>query len=131
MHRDDILCMDYKDPDILVTASYNGDIVVWDLEKKEPVAVLTESSNECNALSYRLFNKLCSQQCSARRKSSAPSRRRSESCQLRSRDRRRSSNISDKFVMPRTPEKQSSVTNSVEKVKIVCLWLILNFYVSR
>ena len=32
VHNDDILCMTNQEPNILATASYDGDIVIWNTE---------------------------------------------------------------------------------------------------
>lgn len=35
-HDEDVQCMAYYEPNILVTASYDGDIVVWSTETNQP-----------------------------------------------------------------------------------------------
>ena len=39
IHKDDILCMGYQDPDMLITGSYDGDIVVWDIYTQKVIFV--------------------------------------------------------------------------------------------
>ena len=60
IHSDDILCMAYQEPDVLVTASYDGDIVLWDMELEQPISILNDTDNQHNSQQYRLFSKLCS-----------------------------------------------------------------------
>ena len=54
VHKEDILCMAHLEPDLLVTSSYDGDVVVWDVEIEQPLAVL----NDCNSGSCHQYNKL-------------------------------------------------------------------------
>ena len=58
VHTEDILCMAHIEPDLLATASYDGSVVLWDMEIEQPIIVLNESSNcsaqQCN----KLYNKL-------------------------------------------------------------------------
>lgn len=55
VHKEDILCMAELEPDIIATASYDGDIVLWDVEIQQPLAVLNNQDRSKNG---QMFNKL-------------------------------------------------------------------------
>ena len=60
VHREDILCMTYQEPNILVTSSYDGDIILWDMETQHVISVLNATDVDYSRQQYRLYSKLCS-----------------------------------------------------------------------
>lgn len=50
-HSDDILCMAYQEPKTLVSASYDGDILVWNINA-ERVTCKLNASAECRQSWY-------------------------------------------------------------------------------
>lgn len=59
MHKDDILCMSYQDPDVLITASYDGDIIVWDICTQQVIFVVNSTDTDSTTSQYfRLYSKL-------------------------------------------------------------------------
>lgn len=45
IHKEDILCIAPLEPDVLVTASYDGDVVLWDVEIEQPIVKLNKGSS--------------------------------------------------------------------------------------
>ncbi len=46
-HHDDILCMAYQEPKELVSASYDGDVVLWNINAERVICKLN-ASEECS-----------------------------------------------------------------------------------
>ena len=60
IHTEDIICMAHLEPDILATASFDGAVVIWDVEIEQPLAVLNENTS-CNSDQHnKLYRKLVS-----------------------------------------------------------------------
>ena len=43
VHHDDILCMAHEEPNLLVSASYDGDIVLWNTDSERQIYKLNAS----------------------------------------------------------------------------------------
>ncbi len=44
VHKDDVLCMAFQEPNTLVSASYDGNIIVWNLDLERPICKLNRRS---------------------------------------------------------------------------------------
>ena len=45
IHKEDVLCIAQLEPNMLVTASHDGDVVLWDVEIEQPIVKLNKGSS--------------------------------------------------------------------------------------
>ena len=53
IHKDDILCMSAQEPSTLVSASYDGDIIVWNLDVQRSVCRLNSMDERCRGAHWQ------------------------------------------------------------------------------
>lgn len=46
-HKEDILCLAYYEPNVLVSASYDGDIIVWDVDGEKRLIKMNAHDDAC------------------------------------------------------------------------------------
>lgn len=62
VHKDDVLCMAYQEPGLLVTASYDGDIVLWDIPTQQVIAIVNATDIDFSGQYNKLYNKVVRKQ---------------------------------------------------------------------
>lgn len=85
-HKDDILCMAYQEPNTLASASYDGDLIIWNLDVERSACRL--NAKKANQSSHSVGEKGAS--------SSSLTSTRSRDDRRRKHDRRKDSNSSTK-----------------------------------
>ena len=47
IHHDDILCMAYQEPNVMASGSYDGDIVLWNVDVERSLHRLNANNENC------------------------------------------------------------------------------------
>lgn len=54
--------MTYQEPDLLVTSSFDGDIILWDIHSEQVIAIVNATDIDFSAQFRRLYGKVVGKQ---------------------------------------------------------------------